>query len=321
MNFDWSLSLGRWFGIDLRLHLFFFLLVLSRLLNANAIRSGDLKWELLFFGLLFSIVLLHEYGHCIAGIRAGGRAERIVIWPLGGLAYVDTPHDPRARFVTAAGGPLVNVAILLVSIPYILFWGGKWGSYFFGSPVYINVSVLDTLFAMNLDLLLFNLLPVFPLDGGHLLRALLWSRFGFGRGTILAVRVAYVGLGILALLALYSLLNGGGFLLIILVAWMFQTCRMEHVRALEEYGGWDPVGSSWQAGTGGGGGGWAPRRSWLAAWKERREAVRRESEARARIELQAEVDRILGKVSRDGLPSLSGRERRFLKYASRRMRK
>ena len=64
-------------------------------------------------GLLFLTVFLHELGHCLAARRMNGEASEVVLWPLGGLAAVDLPHNARAHFVTAAAGPLVNVGICL----------------------------------------------------------------------------------------------------------------------------------------------------------------------------------------------------------------
>lgn len=112
----WALPLYRAFGIHVKIHLFFFLITLPIFLRLVYITDGRVHWFDLFMitvGLVFGLILLHEYGHCFAARWVDGQAEEILIWPLGGLAYVDVPHTPRANFITTLAGPAVNFAICI----------------------------------------------------------------------------------------------------------------------------------------------------------------------------------------------------------------
>ena len=109
---NWSIPLFRVFGIQVRVHVFYIILVLG--LMFRQIQYDPENWLdflLIFIVLVFVIILLHEFGHCFAARREGGDAEKILMWPLGGLAFCDCPHTPRAHFYTAFGGPLVNILI------------------------------------------------------------------------------------------------------------------------------------------------------------------------------------------------------------------
>ncbi len=112
---SWSIPLFRAFGIQVRLHVLYIVISLGMILRAA--KNDPEHWTefaLIWVVMLFFIVLLHEFGHCFAARREGGDASEILMWPLGGLAYCDVPHSPRAHFNTAAGGPLVNVIICIV---------------------------------------------------------------------------------------------------------------------------------------------------------------------------------------------------------------
>jgi Zn-dependent protease len=111
---SWALPLFRAFGIPVKLHIFFIIITLGLFLRVVAAEHnpiGALDVFLVTVVLLFGIILLHEFGHCFGARAVGGEAKEILIWPLGGLAMVDVPHNPRALFVTTAAGPGVNVLI------------------------------------------------------------------------------------------------------------------------------------------------------------------------------------------------------------------
>ena len=112
---SWSIPLFRAFGIQVRLHILYIVITLGMLLRYSTRGEGRDVWEyaLIWIVILFVIVLLHEFGHCFAARREGGDAEEILMWPLGGLAFCSVPHSAKANFITAAGGPLVNVLICL----------------------------------------------------------------------------------------------------------------------------------------------------------------------------------------------------------------
>jgi Zn-dependent protease len=145
---------------------------------------------------LFVIVTLHEFGHSLACRQVGGTAERIVLWPLGGVAYVRPPQRPGATLWSLAAGPLVNVA--LVPIFMGLAFMGRLLGWWEAHPDLLQL--LRAVSFMNLMILVFNLLPVYPLDGGQILRSLLWYALGRARSLMAATLLGF--LGVLALAAL-----------------------------------------------------------------------------------------------------------------------
>jgi Zn-dependent protease len=144
---------------------------------------------------LFGIVLLHEFGHALACRQTGGEANQIVLWPLGGIAFVNPPRRPGAMLWSIAAGPLVNV-ILLPILSLALLTGGA------GS---LNFALfLHHVWWINLGLLIFNMLPVYPLDGGQILRALLWFPLGEIQSLRIASVVGLIGGACLALVAIWT---------------------------------------------------------------------------------------------------------------------
>jgi Zn-dependent protease len=121
---NWSIPLFRVFGIQVRLHILYIVVVLGMMLRQIRIdREHWLDYLVMFVLILFIIILLHEFGHCFAARREGGDADKILMWPLGGLAFCDVPHSPRAHFNTAFGGPLVNILICLACAAVIIPFG------------------------------------------------------------------------------------------------------------------------------------------------------------------------------------------------------
>ena len=119
----WAIPFYRAFGILVTIHILFFVVTLGLFLRQigqpeNIVWWGDIF--LLTVVVLFTVVLLHEYGHCFGGRAVGGEASQILIWPLGGLAYVELPHQPRAHFITTLCGPLVNLTLCLLCSMVIL---------------------------------------------------------------------------------------------------------------------------------------------------------------------------------------------------------
>ncbi len=107
-----SIHLFRLFGVDVFLHWWWFLVAVYEMSRAG--RYSLVTWNVVEFLALFLIVLMHEFGHALACRQVGGRADRIVLWPLGGVAYVDPPQRPGATLWSIAAGPLVNVALIPV---------------------------------------------------------------------------------------------------------------------------------------------------------------------------------------------------------------
>src|SRR3954462_11645116 len=113
---SWSIPLFRAFGIQVKVHILYIVITLAMFLREfTKHRAHAADYALIWVVMLFVIVLLHEFGHCFAARRVDGEADEILMWPLGGLAYVSVPHSPRANLITAVGGPLVNVGICLAA--------------------------------------------------------------------------------------------------------------------------------------------------------------------------------------------------------------
>ena len=114
----WALPIGRFAGITVRLH-FVFLLLIAIWLVQTVLEAtpATLVPNLMLIGALILMVLLHEFGHCIACRWVGGQANEILMWPLGGLAYTQPPNTWQANLVTTIGGPLVNVIFLAGFVP------------------------------------------------------------------------------------------------------------------------------------------------------------------------------------------------------------
>lgn len=173
-------------GIDLFLHWSWFLMALFEI-QARAGAYSTPGWNVLEYVSLFAIVTLHEFGHALACRSVGGTPDRIMLWPFGGVAFVDPPQRAGAVLWSIAAGPLVNVALLaplwlLAHSPLAAV--GNFGTY------------LRAVEWINGGLLLFNVLPIYPLDGGQILRALLWFPMGRARSLTAATVVGLVGLAL-----------------------------------------------------------------------------------------------------------------------------
>jgi Zn-dependent protease len=193
-----SIHLFRFAGIDLFLHWSWFVVALFEINGRNRTYSS-LTWNILEYLTLFVIVMLHEFGHALACRQVGGNANRIVLWPLGGVAYVDPPPRPGATLWSIAAGPLVNVVLVVLSLLI-----GKLGrtAGIWASMPDVHTWLRAVLF-INLGLLAFNLLPIYPLDGGQILRSLLWFVLGRARSLMVATVIGFLGIAGLIGLALY----------------------------------------------------------------------------------------------------------------------
>lgn len=203
-----SLWLFRCFGIDVYVHWSWLLVAFFQIQGrAQAAQDGNWllplydsgKWYALQYLALFGIVLLHEFGHALACRQVGGLADTIVLWPLGGIAFVKPPQRPGAFLWTAAAGPLVNVLLVpLLGILAFVDLGFDWNVLSPDLPYFLRA-----VFALNLLLLLFNLIPVYPLDGGQILQGILW--YPIGRAESLMV-VSIIGMLIGGMAMMLSLM-------------------------------------------------------------------------------------------------------------------
>jgi Zn-dependent protease len=334
---NWSFHIGRLFGIDLRVHITFVIcaivLVAMQMPDAKSVVRDPFLYLLFsalgMYAVLFLIVLLHEFGHCFGARYCGGEADEILIWPLGGLATTNPPHDAAAHMITTVAGPIVNIVICAVCSVALVVWTGRLGAIPW-NPLHptmpFDVTYLPTLgqawlmivFGISYLLLLFNLLPIFPFDGGRMVQAWLWPRVGYGRSMLIATTTGMIGAIVLALFALFI---EESWLLLVIAFFGYVTCWQQRHLAKEqaefssgEFGYDFSRGySSFEHDEP------RPRKSGpLKRWRARRAAAREERERQRRHEHQKAVEAILKKISESGLASLTPRERRILEEETKR---
>jgi len=190
------IRLFRFAGIEVFLHFSWFL-VAAIYISGYIRRYESPVWGVLEYISVFAIVLIHEFGHALACRQVGGIADRIVLWPLGGIAFVNPPRRPGAYLWSIAAGPLVNVILL----PVLAFVSMLAQASLPGSDVAVFFRDLNLI---NAVLLGFNLLPVFPLDGGQIVRGLLWFPFGEIRSLQISSVIGLIGGAILGIVGLMA---------------------------------------------------------------------------------------------------------------------
>lgn len=193
-----SIRLFRLAGIQVFLHFSWFLVAAYQVqMRVSGYESKI--WALYEYVALFAIVLMHEFGHALACRQTGGQADEIVLWPLGGVAFVSPPFRPGAVLWSIVAGPLVNV--VLAPFLFLLLLFARQRGWMYEAPD--AYRFLEAVQFVNLGLLIFNLLPIYPLDGGQILRALLWFPFGPIRSLHVASAIGLLGGAALAAYALY----------------------------------------------------------------------------------------------------------------------
>jgi Zn-dependent protease len=221
-----SIRLFRFSGIDVFLHWTWFLLAVIEIGYLRN-RYTSLIWGALEYLALFLIVLLHEFGHALACRQVGGTVDRIMLWPLGGVAFVNPPQRPGPMLWSLAAGPLVNVALLpILGAACLVAQGLGWAQTMPDAYIW-----LGWVLRINLVLLVFNILPIYPLDGGQILRSLLWFFMGRARSLVVATALGFVGaagLVCLALLWLHSTWT------LLIAGYMLLNCRggLQSARAM-----------------------------------------------------------------------------------------
>ncbi|RMG39129.1 MAG: hypothetical protein D6725_05810 [Planctomycetota bacterium] len=322
-----SFPIGVYAGTNVRVSVFFPLLLL-----VLWYRLGDWRVALAFCGVLFLSVLAHEFGHVFAARRTGGDGREILIWPLGGLAFVQPAPTFWSRFWTAACGPAVNLCLCLVTLPAVL-WTAANPTDVLHPFVFPNVpltsetfwrDVVALIFVANEILLLVNLLPVFPLDGGRMLQCVLAEYRGRQSGNEVYLRVGFTA-GFLALFAGLVFSNTwimfiGAVVLVLNVQEAFQLQFQDQYE--EGFLGYDFSQGYTSLERGEEGERVAVRRPGpIRRWLARRRAAREEKRIAEELALRAEVDALLAKVHEFGYDSLSESEKRRLQQASRLFRR
>jgi stage IV sporulation protein FB len=310
-----SVPLFTAFGIHVRAHASLIVCMIFMLVLGL---GRGFSWEdrVLGIAILFVVVLLHEFGHCFAARWVGGDANQIMMTPLGGLAMAGAPHRWLPTLITVAAGPAVNVVIcafcgiflwIFHSFNFLPFVYPPLGTFSWLDPL----RYLYLTYAISMSLLIFNLLPIYPLDGGQMLHAGLWWKFGHYRATLYACMVGLILGGILCVLSLAA----GMFLTAVIFGSCVFNCfvirKMTLANGPEEFADETDYSAAYEPAT--------PKRhrrrlSQRAVKKARRVAME------ARLE-QERIDQILAKVSAQGIASLTWSERRSLRKATEHRRK
>jgi len=325
--YSWGLPVGSLARIRIKVHwilLGFWLYELNDLLKVEGIGRPMLLWYwALSIGLVFVGILLHELGHCFAARSVGGSAENILLWPLGGLAFCQAPNLPRSQFIVAAGGPAVTLVIfLLSSVTFLIlrsYLPPESQGLFFDHVYYLLVRY-------QMALLIFNLIPLYPLDGGRMFHALTWGYFGrqshagaYGRASLITVYVSRACVILGSLYAIYDFTKTGRLWMLFLFLWAWSGTEglRRRVREGEEEDyafGYDfSRGYTSLEGSGPRVSGDSRTRAggltgWLQRAKQRRAEKRQPSP-----EEKKRVDELLEKISREGMMALNKEERQFLK--------
>jgi Zn-dependent protease len=194
-----SFRLFRALHVDVFLHWSWFLIAFWRI-SYPIVHYNSKAWAVAECLSLFAIVLLHEFGHALACRSVGGRADTIVLWPLGGVAYVDPPQRPGAMLWSIAAGPLVNVILFPVLFVIWLLVVRTHG----GAANPDIIQYLTVLLYIDGALFCFNMLPIYPLDGGQILRSLLWYWLGRARSLMVASTIGFIAVGLFLLFVLFG---------------------------------------------------------------------------------------------------------------------
>jgi Zn-dependent protease len=269
--------------------------------------------------MVFAIVLLHEFGHCFAARKVGGEADEILMTPIGGLAFARPPKRPLPTFLTVAAGPGVNVLLCVLTGGVILALTGQfpWKPFFLG-PQFTMHGVYDLLFycywiyQVSAMLLLFNLLPIWPLDGGQMVQSMLWPRMGYYRSMMASTMVGMVGSGLMIMFSIATLALG---LAVLFGFMLYQNLQMR--QALQAAGPGEfadddlDLSAAFEHPD-------RPKKKPTSA--ETRAAKKAAKAAAAERAERERVDQILAKIASQGRGSLTFWEKRALKKATHHMR-
>jgi Zn-dependent protease len=235
----WSWPIGRLAGIPLRVHLTFPLL-LAWIAYAQWRVDGDPRAALslvLMLLLVFSIVVLHELGHALAARRYGVATRDITLLPIGGLARLERiPKEPKQELIIALAGPAVNVVLAVLISAALLTTGGlgslaELGGFVTADPTFDIRRLATRLVGINVWLIVFNMLPAFPMDGGRVLRAALAMKYrDHARATDVATRI---GRGFAVLFGMLGVfvINSPLLVLIAVFVWLSGSGEAAQVRA------------------------------------------------------------------------------------------
>ncbi len=213
----WSFKVGRFAGVDVFVH-FTFVLLISWVALVHWQQGQSLAAMVAgvaFILAIFLCVVLHEFGHVLMAARYGVKTRDVILLPIGGVARLEKmPANPHQELWVALAGPAVNVAIAAV----LFLWLRLTASF---EPLHsltlTTGPFLERIMAINIFMVLFNMIPAFPMDGGRVLRALLATRKEYGQSTQIA---ASIGQGIAVLFGFFGVFYNPMLLLIALFVWI-----------------------------------------------------------------------------------------------------
>jgi hypothetical protein len=350
--FSWSIPLVRIFGIQVKIHWLLPFISLGLILRA-AMRSNPppipgawVDVTVVAAIALFSI-FIHEMAHCFVGRAVGGDANEVLLWPLGGLANVDLPHQARAHLLTAAAGPASNAILAGLALAALQFVAPErltpswdpfsyylregdqtvhlhtWNNALVQVSPYSAAALLNWLFCVNYILFLLNMVLVgFPMDAGRIFQSALWPFWGYRQATFAAVFAGYI---VVFLVGLYGIVDDSA-LALALATFIAYHCYKQWF--ILETGGEDSLlGYDFSQG-------YTslerdlpsaapprPRKvSFWQQWKQKRTKARLERQEAERAHDERRMDELLEKVQREGITALTDEERRFMKRVSDRYR-
>jgi len=329
-----SFRLGRFFQVEVRV--FWLTLVVMPLILARTVEGLPVVYALAWIAavtlLLYFTIWTHEMAHILAGRRYGIRTPLITLSPLGGLAHLSAnAPSPGKEAIISAAGPAVHLLWLALLYPLSLLMPE---ATYESLSYWLLVRLVETFITLNLWMMVFNLLPFFPMDGGRILRALMARRMHANRASIIAARIGMGGAVAFMVLGVVLWIVDGenlwGIILVCIGIANLGACRRESMTARHSagpYGGsdvladWQSDPEAWKAGGETSGEGDAEQRPGFLARHRAKQGERRQAQAEQADEaLDAEVDRMLARVSEVGMDGLSAAERKILEKASKRRR-
>lgn len=231
-------KIGKPFGVDVYIHWTFWLLPAWILLTGSLAGLNGVVTSILFVFAVFGCVVLHELGHALMARYFDIETRDITLYPIGGMARLERiPRSPVQELAIAIAGPAVNVGIAGVLLGILILLGVGTQGLIFNLA---GGSFLVNLLAANIVLVVFNLLPAFPMDGGRVLRAILAMVLPYGRATEIAARVGQV---IAVLFALLGVFTSGSLMLVALFVFLAAQAEIANVRAYQRRQILPPIGA------------------------------------------------------------------------------
>ena len=225
-----SYHLGSAFGIGIYVHWSFALLLGWVFIAGLSGGLMDAVQSVAFVALIFGCIVLHELGHSMAARAYGIPTLHITLYPIGGVAQLERmPRNPKHELWIAVAGPAVNVAIIGVLVTLSMLLG--LGSSITGFSFNPQAGLISSLISINAILILFNMIPAFPMDGGRVLRALLSMKHGHLKATLTSAKMGKILAVALGVFGLFILSNP---FLIITAVFVYQGAEMERIHAMRE---------------------------------------------------------------------------------------